>query len=78
MGESHPKAFPVSDRANRVRTAANFYRFSEARNVRRHSFDDHLLALSALPLIVAAMKTVLLRTSPHQETCATRTAAKGF
>ena len=39
----------------------------EARNVRRHGFDDYLLRLSseerqALPLVVAAMKLVLLRT----------------
>jgi hypothetical protein len=43
------------------------YRFDEARNVRRHGFDDYLLGPSseerlALPLVLAAIKVVLLRT----------------
>jgi hypothetical protein len=57
-------------RSQTVRTVCRLpriYRFAEARNVRRHSFDDYLLGLSAderqtLPLLVAAMKAVLLRT----------------
>jgi hypothetical protein len=43
------------------------WRFIEARNIRRHSFEDYLLRLSseeqqALQLVVAAMKVLLLRT----------------
>jgi hypothetical protein len=57
-------------RCQTVRTVCRLpriYRFSEARNVRRHGFDDYLLGLSveerqALPLILAGMKLVLLRT----------------
>lgn len=57
-------------RCQTVRTVCRLpriYRFVEARNVRRHPFDDYLTGLSrdeqqALPLVVAAMKAVLLRT----------------
>jgi hypothetical protein len=56
-------------RCQTVRTVCRLpriYRFVEARNVRRHGFDDYLLGLSAeerqtLPVVVAAMKVVLLR-----------------
>jgi hypothetical protein len=60
-------------RCQTVRTVCRLpriYRFVEARNVRRHGFDDYLLALSAeerqaLPLVLAAMKVVLLRAVAH-------------
>src|SRR5262249_2556725 len=66
LGELHPDAIPVSNGKNRVPTA-RIYRFSEARNVRRHGFDDYLIGLSseerqAVTLVVSAMKVLLLRT----------------
>jgi hypothetical protein len=56
-------------RCQTVRTVCRLpriYRFDEARNVRRHSFDGYLLGLSAeeqqaLPVVLAAMRMVLLR-----------------